>query len=206
MSAASGSRVGLATRPQLHAAIAELARISIPAGRGVTREVFTPEYEQACQFTAGMMRDAGGEVRVDSFGNLWGTWRGAALGEPSVLTGSHIDTTLDAGAYDGVLGVLGAISAVADLRAAGFTPRRTIQVIAFAGEEPRFGSGCIGSRALMGQLSRDDLDAMTDRDGVSIARAMRANGMDPDRIAEAAIDPASVHAFVELHIEQGAVL
>jgi allantoate deiminase len=85
-------------------------------------------------------------------------------------------------------------------------PRRTIEVIGFAGEEPRFGAGCIGSRAMIGALQRSELDTMADRDGVTIAAAMRTVGLDPDRIAEAQFDPAAVAAFLELHIEQGAVL
>jgi hydantoinase/carbamoylase family amidase len=123
-----------------------------------------------------------------------------------VLTGSHIDTTLNAGKYDGVLGVLGAIEAVRSLRDTGFAPRRSIEVIAFAGEEPRFGTGCIGSRALMGELARADLDRLRDRDGTSLAEALVQAGFDPDRIGDARLDTERVHAFVELHIEQGAVL
>jgi hydantoinase/carbamoylase family amidase len=193
-------------RPRLHAEIADLARISQPAGRGVTREVFTSLYSQACEFTAELMREAGLAVHSDPFGNLWGTWAGTDPSLPAVLTGSHVDTTLDAGASDGVLGVLGAIAAVGELRAAGARPRRSIQVIAFAGEEPRFGSGCIGSRALMGQIARSDLDRMVDREGISIAQAMCDVGLDPDRVAEVRLDPRRYHALVELHIEQGRVL
>lgn len=206
MSTSARPVVGRMQRPDLHASIAELAKISTSSGRGVTREVFTPEYSESCEFTAKLMHKAGMSVSTDTFGNLWGTWTGSSPELSTVLTGSHIDTTLDAGAYDGVLGVLGAIAAVADLRDSGFQPLRTIQVIAFAGEEPRFGSGCIGSRALMGQITRQDLDTMQDRDGISIANAMRASGFDPDRLSETVINPDSVHAFVELHIEQGAVL
>ena len=86
------------------------------------------------------------------------------------------------------------------------TPRRSIEVIAFAGEEPRFGTGCIGSRAMVGALARDDLDRLRDRGGTSLAVALLDAGLDPDRLADARLDPARVHAFVELHIEQGAVL
>jgi hydantoinase/carbamoylase family amidase len=78
--------------------------------------------------------------------------------------------------------------------------------VAWAGEEPRFGTGCVGSRAAAGHLSREDLDRLRDRDGVSMAEALRGAGFDPDRLADARIDPASVHALVELHIEQGIVL
>jgi hydantoinase/carbamoylase family amidase len=191
----------------LHGWIDRLAELnSAREGGGITREVYTPEYARATEYVGGLMRDAGLEVRLDSAGNLFGRWPGADAGAGRVLTGSHFDTTLNAGRLDGVLGVLGAIEAVAQLRASGFVPRRTIELIGFAGEEPRFGAGCIGSRAMVGSISRGDLDEMHDRDGVSVAAAMRASGLDPDRLDEARLDAASVHAFVELHIEQGAVL
>jgi len=163
-------------------------------------------YSEATALVADWMQKAGLETRLDAAGNLFGRWSGSDPQLPAVWTGSHFDTTLNAGAYDGVLGVLGAVAAAEQLRAAGFVPRRTIEVIGFAGEEPRFGAGCIGSRALIGALQRSELDTMADRDGVTIATAMRTVGLDPDRIAEAQFDPAAVAAFLELHIEQGAVL
>jgi ureidoglycolate amidohydrolase len=196
-----------ATTASLHTRIDQLARLqSEVLGAGITREVYTPAYSEATALVAEWMRDAGLETRVDAAGNLFGRWSGRDPQLPAVWTGSHFDTTLNAGAYDGVLGVLGAVAAAAQLRADGFVPRRTIEVIGFAGEEPRFGAGCIGSRAMIGALQRSELDTMTDRDGVTIAAAMRTVGLDPDRIAEARFDPADVAAFVELHIEQGAVL
>jgi hydantoinase/carbamoylase family amidase len=191
----------------LRAQIEELAGFNDdPAAGGITREVYTPTYARALDWVAERMRDAGMDTRVDAFGNLWGRWSGSEPDAPRVVTGSHVDTTLNAGKYDGVVGVLGAIDAVARLRADGFVPRRSVEVIAFAGEEPRFGTGCIGSRALVGQLGPDDLERLRDRDGVSLAQALDAAGFPPDQVPSAAIDPAEVHAFVELHIEQGAVL
>jgi len=191
----------------LHAAIERLAALNDdPAAGGITREVFTPTYAAATEQVAEAMRLAGLSVRTDAFGNLRGRWPGADPGTPAVLTGSHYDTTLNAGRFDGVVGVLGAIAAVRRLRDAGFAPARSIDVIGFAGEEPRFGSGCIGSRAFMGQLTRADLDRMHDRHGTSLAEALRGYGLDPDAVPEAAEDPSSIHVFVELHIEQGAVL
>jgi hydantoinase/carbamoylase family amidase len=192
---------------ELHAAIERLATLNDdPAAGGITREVFTPTYRAAAEQVAEAMEAAGLAVRTDAFGNLRGRWEGAEPGAPAVLTGSHFDTTLNAGRYDGVVGVLGAIAAVRQLRAGGFAPRRAIEVIGFAGEEPRFGSGCIGSRAFMGALDRADLDRMHDRDGVTLAEALRGYGLDPDAVPEAAEPPGAAHAFVELHIEQGAVL
>ena len=79
-------------------------------------------------------------------------------------------------------------------------------IVAWAGEEPRFGTGCVGSRCAAGELSRADLDRLADRAQITMAAALRAAGFDPDRVAEAAIDPATVHALVELHIEQAIVL
>jgi hydantoinase/carbamoylase family amidase len=191
----------------LHERIEQLAAInSGREGGGITREVYTPEYDQAIEVVSALMGDAGLEVRLDSVGNLFGRWPGADPGAPRVLTGSHFDTTLNAGRFDGVVGVLGGIEAVRELRRAGLQPRRTIEVVGVAGEEPRFGAGCIGSRAMIGALTREQLEEMRDRDGVSAAEAMRERGLDPDRLDDAVLDAKNVHAFVELHIEQGAVL
>ncbi|MET0769100.1 MAG: hydantoinase/carbamoylase family amidase, partial [Solirubrobacteraceae bacterium] len=192
---------------RLDEAIAELAEYNDdPAAGGMTREVYTPTYAAALERVAGWMEEVGLAVRLDAVGNLYGRWEGSEPEAPRVLTGSHVDTTLNAGRYDGVVGVLGAIEAVRHLREQGVTPRRTVELVAWAGEEPRFGTGCVGSRAAAGALSRDDLDVLRDRAGVSMAEALREAGFDPDRLAEAELDPAGVHALVELHIEQGAVL
>jgi allantoate deiminase len=191
----------------IHEQIAELARLNDdPGGGGITREVYTPTYARAVELVSGWMREAGLEVRLDAVGNLFGRWPGADPQAPVVLTGSHIDTTLNAGRYDGVVGVLGAIAAIHLLRERGFAPQRSLELVAWAGEEPRFGTGCVGSRCAAGTLGRADLDALADRDGISMAAALREAGFDPDRVADARIEPASVHALVELHIEQGAVL
>ena len=192
---------------RLHARIAELATFNDdPAAGGITREIYTPTYGRALDRVIAWMREAGLETRLDAVGNLYGSWAGSDLDAPRVLTGSHVDTTLNAGAYDGVLGVLGAIEAVESLRAAGFTPTRTVEVIAWAGEEPRFGTGCVGSRCAAGELARADLDRLIDRDGVTMAAALREAGFDPDALSDAVIDPATVHTLVELHIEQAIVL
>jgi hydantoinase/carbamoylase family amidase len=191
----------------LHHRIDQLAQIqSEVLGVGVTREVYTPAYTEATDLIAGWMRELELETRIDSVGNLFGRWQGEQPELPLVLTGSHFDTTLDAGRFDGVLGVLGAIDAISRLQAEGFRPRRSIEVVGFAGEEPRFGAGCVGSRAMVGSLSPDDLSRMRDRRGVSVAEAMRAVGLDPDHLGQALLDADAIHMLVELHIEQGAVL
>jgi len=187
----------------LHDRIAELAGFNDdPGAGGITREVYTPTYAAALERVAEWMREAGLRTRLDAVGNLYGRREGSDPGAPAVLTGSHVDTTLNAGRYDGVIGVLGAIEALRSLR----HMRRPIEVVAWAGEEPRFGTGCVGSRVAAGELMRDDLDRLRDREGVTMAAALREAGFDPDRLGEALIDPESVHALVELHIEQGIVL
>jgi ureidoglycolate amidohydrolase len=197
----------LGTQASIHRQLDELAAFdSDPNSPGVTREVFTPAYAEANRYVSAVMTAAGLETRSDPFGNLFGRLEGSEPNAARVLTGSHIDTTLNAGRYDGTVGVLGAVEAVRTLIDSGVHPRRTIEVVCMAGEEPRFGTGCLGSRVLAGGLTRQELDAIRDRDGVSVAQALRNYGLDPDEIADARLDLTSIHAFVELHVEQGAVL
>jgi hydantoinase/carbamoylase family amidase len=199
--------VAVVSAGHLHDRIAELATYNDdPASGGITREIYTPTYGRALERVIAWMREAGLQTRLDAVGNLYGSWAGSEPGAPRVLTGSHVDTTLNAGAYDGVLGVLGAVEAIEALRASGTAPRRTIEVIAWAGEEPRFGTGCVGSRCAAGAMTRADLDELVDRDGISMATALTDAGLNPDALADAVIDPATVHALVELHIEQAIVL
>ncbi len=181
--------------------IAELAEINDEqVGSGITREVYTPSYTRSVELVRGWMEAAGLTTRVDAAGNLFGRLEGTDPGLPALLTGSHFDTTLNAGRYDGVLGVLGAIEAVDRLEV---RLRRSIEVIGFAGEEPRFGAGCIGSRAMVGLLSREDLDRMVDRNGVTVAEAMRGVGLEPEAIEHARVRPGDYCGHLELHIEQG---
>lgn len=187
----------------LHDAIDELAQFNqAPELGGITREVYTPEYDLARDFVAAQLSARELPTRIDAVGNLIGALEGSEPDLPRVMTGSHIDTTLNAGRYDGVVGVLGGIEALARI-AAGPRPRRTIELIAFAGEEPRFGRGCIGSQMMAGRLQRRDLDLLRDRDGVTVAQALTAAGLDPEQAEEARVPPADVHAMLELHIEQG---
>src|SRR6188472_37716 len=101
----------------LHDAIAELARFNDePTAGGITREVYTPTYAAALDRVAEWMRAVGLEVRLDAVGNLFGRWEGSEPDAAVVLTGSHIDTTLNAGRFDGVVGVVGAIEALGAMR------------------------------------------------------------------------------------------
>ncbi len=194
-------------RPRLHDALARLATYSdTPPQRGITREVYGPTYMRALEFVREAMEAAGLTTRVDAMGNLVGRAVGTEPALPRVCTGSHFDTTLDAGAYDGVVGVLGAIEAIHLLRERHAVLRRTVEVIGFAGEEPRFGLGCLGSRAMMGQIGPERLQQLIDRDGVTLATALARAGLDPAEVGRARVPVAEMHAFIELHVEQGGTL
>ena len=144
----------------------------------------------------------GMDCAPDRNGNLWAWW-----GEPgpdAVVTGSHLDSVPDGGAYDGPLGLLAAFCAVDELRDRGVRPARPLAVAAFTEEEGgRFGVACLGSRLLTGAIEPDRARALTDADGISLAEAMRAAGQDPDAIGADPALLATIGAFVELHIEQG---
>jgi allantoate deiminase len=191
---------------RLWARLSGLAEIGRSEGGGVTRLSFTEEERAAKDLVASYMREAGLEVREDAAGNLIGRRAGSDEGAPVLLTGSHVDSVPNGGDFDGPLGVLAAVEALQVMEERGVETERPIEVVAFADEEgARFGFGMIGSRAMVGTLTPEDLDR-EDESGVSIAGAMRDSGLDPERIGEAARPEGSIHAYVELHIEQGKIL
>jgi ureidoglycolate amidohydrolase len=160
-----------------------------------------------------LMAAAGLAVAEDTMGSIFGTWApsdAAAAARPAVLTGSHCDAIPGAGAYDGTLGVLGGVAALTALRSAGFRPARPLVVVMFTSEEPtRFGLSCLGSRAMAGALTPVRLAALRDANGTSFLEAARAAGAgggaadEAAALAAARLREARVHAFLELHIEQG---
>ena len=141
----------------------------------------------------------------DRNGNQWAWW-----GEPgpnAVVTGSHLDSVPDGGAYDGPLGVVSAFLAVDELRAQGVTPTRPFAVTNFADEEgARFGVACMGSRLLTGAIEPERACALRDADGVTLGEAMRAAGVDPDGLGRDEQALERIGVFVELHVEQGRAL
>ncbi len=186
--------------------LGELAEIGKHEEGGVARLSFTPEEREAKDLVASYMREAGLAVRQDAAGNLFGRREGRDPGAPAVLVGSHVDSVMNGGDFDGPLGVLGGIEVLQSMEEGGVQTERPVEVVAFTDEEgARFSLGMIGSRALTGTLSPEDL-RHEDKDGVSIEEAMREVGLDPGSIDDAARAPASLAAYLELHIEQGKVL
>ena len=176
----------------------ELARI---AGRGtsVSRLGLSADEQQARDLVGGWLKARGAQVRRDAAANLYARFPGD--GE-AILVGSHLDSVPDGGRFDGALGVLCAVEAVESLIDAKATMRRPIEVVAWADEEgARFGVGLFGSTAAFGRLARGVGDRR-DRDGISIAEALRALGEEGDPAA-ARREPKALAAYLELHIEQG---
>ncbi|MEV0647609.1 allantoate amidohydrolase [Phytomonospora sp. NPDC050363] len=148
-------------------------------------------------------RERGLTVETDRNGNLWAWWGAPAAGD-AVVTGSHLDSVPDGGAFDGPLGVVSAFAALDLLRAGGFEPRRPIGVAAFVEEEgARFGLACLGSRLLTGAVDPAKARALTDEQGTTLADAMSSAGFDPERIGRDQRLLDRIGVYVELHIEQG---
>ena len=190
----------------LHRQIDELAAISEAPAPVVTRVLFSDADLAARRLVEGWCREAGLTVRGDAVGNIFARWEGADPSLPPVATGSHIDAIPNAGRYDGVVGVLGGLAAIRDLRRAGFQPRRSVELIVFTAEEPtRFSLGCLGSRLLGGALDPAAADALRDREGRTLAEWRAGAGCAGD-LAGVRLEPGHYAAFVELHIEQGPIL
>ncbi|MFO7311416.1 MAG: M20 family metallo-hydrolase [Bacillota bacterium] len=186
--------------------LVELNRIGETVEGGVTRLGFSQEEEAAVRLCEQWMRELGLVVRRDSVGNLYGRRPGRREG-PAVVTGSHVDSVPNGGKYDGVVGVLCALEAVGLFAARNIVTEYPLEVVVFRCEESsRFGVATLGSRAVAGSLREEDLHRLCDADGVTVAQAMAALGLEPRRLAEARRAPGSVRAFVEIHVEQGTVL
>ena len=182
-----------------------LGAITEEPGR-VTRTYLTAQHREAGDRIIGWMRGAGMDADYDALGNVVGRYAAADADAPFVITGSHMDSVVNAGKYDGVFGILTAIACVRDLRARGKRLPFTFEVVAFGDEEGvRFGVTLIGSKALGGNFDPAFL-GKTDANGISLRDAITSFGGDPEAIPALRRDPRRVAAFVESHIEQGPVL
>ncbi len=169
-----------------------------PVGRsassgGYFRQPFTtPERELHAWFVE-QCSARGLRVESDGFGNVVGWWD---IGSgPAVLTGSHLDSVLDGGAYDGPLGVVSALAAIDLMRSRGVVPERPVGVSVFVEEEgSRFGLACLGSRLAAGAMPWSDARSLRDRDGVALGDVVAGGS---------STLLSSVGTFVELHVEQG---
>ena len=174
-------------------------------GKGVTRFTFSEPYMQARAYVTEELQEIGARVATTIGGNLCGRIEGSATGLASVMTGSHIDSVLHGGRFDGVAGVVAALEVARVMAEEKLPHRHPVDVVVFAEEEgSRFGSVMIGSRAWVGKLALEDLHRLRDKDGVSYAAAMANAGLAPEDTM--LLKPGMVKAMIELHIEQSLVL
>ncbi|RZQ60941.1 M20 family metallo-hydrolase [Amycolatopsis suaedae] len=185
--------------------IAEIARFHDSSLPGWSREVFSEPYRASRDWVRGRMAEAGLEVTADAAGNIVGRLPGTH-GGPALVTGSHTDTVRQGGRFDGIVGVLAGIEVAQRLRETGVRLAHDLVVADFLGEEANeFGISCMGSRSVAGVLLPEHLDRV-DGSGQRLGDAMAAFGLDPQAALRQAWDPADVHAYVELHVEQGPLL
>jgi ureidoglycolate amidohydrolase len=192
---------------RLQAQIDALASISEAPAPVVTRVLFSDADLKARAFVKSICCKLDLAIREDAIGNIFARWPGLNPKLPPVATGSHIDAIPNAGRYDGVVGVLGAIEAVRALKRFRFQPKRSIELITFTAEEPtRFGIGCLGSRLLAGALSLSKANSLRDREGHDLTYWRKRAGLGKQNIKSVRLARNSYSAFVELHIEQGPLL
>src|SRR5579864_9643352 len=176
------------------------------SSNNLTRIFLSPEHRAAADLIMTWMREAGMRAHLDAIGNVCGRYEGERPGQPCLMLGSHYDTVRDAGKWDGPLGLITAISCVADLHRRNVRLPFAIEVVGFADEEGvRYASTLLGSRAVAGTFDESVLSTR-DRDGVSMRDAMSTFGLDPEHVGAAARVRRELFAYLELHIEQGPVL
>jgi allantoate deiminase len=172
----------------------------------LTRIFLSPEHRAAAVLLLSWMESAGMRAHLDAIGNVCGRYEGDRPGLPCLMLGSHYDTVRDAGKWDGPLGLITAISCVADLNRRGRRLPFAVEVVGFADEEGvRFASTLLGSRAVAGTFDEAALGA-GDEAGITMREALSQFGLDPEHIGAAARARRELHGYVELHIEQGPVL
>ncbi|OKJ83773.1 allantoate amidohydrolase [Streptomyces sp. TSRI0107] len=195
------------TAPSFHEMWRELLPIGRHPGSGGYRRFAWTDRDAECRdWFEVQARARGLAYEVDRNGNQW-AWLGDPAAGDAVVTGSHLDSVPDGGAFDGPLGVVSAFAALDELRGRGARLTKPLGIVNFGDEEgARFGLACVGSRLAAGQLTVEHAHRLTDGDGITLPRAMEAAGHDPDAIGADPERLARIGAFVELHVEQGRAL
>lgn len=183
-----------------------LAGFGATAEGGVSRPSFSPADRDARRWVAQRCEEAGLAYREDAAGNIFVRLEPVdPVDDTTVWTGSHLDSVPNGGPLDGALGVMASLEVVRTLKESSAPLRRAVEVVSFADEEGAY-LGFLGSRAAIGGFTAEQLDVVRGRDGVRLVEAMDAAGYPPHALPAARVEPATVAAYVELHIEQGAVL
>lgn len=184
-----------------------VSRIGIGDHGSVTRLVFSIKELRSRQLLIHLMTQAGLKIHIDRIGNIFGRWNGANPKAPAVLAGSHLDTVIQGGKFDGPVGVIGALEAVRTLKENKLPLSCPVEVVCFVGEESsRFGFSTLGSSLVAGVVQTKDLANAVDSHGTKLEDILSSMGIYRDNMASLKRDPASVKAYFELHIEQGPIL
>ena len=177
-------------------------------GGGLTRLAFSKEDLEARKFLINLIEKNGFKLKIDNVGNIYAIYdEGCEADAKPVCVGSHIDSVPNGGFYDGTLGVMAGLEALSSIKEAGIKLKRPLWLINFCCEESsRFKTATIGSKIISGKLSQQRLHELKDEDEISLFEAMSAAGFKPQNLDDAILKENSLHAYLELHIEQGPVL
>lgn len=194
-------------KERLFQRIMAMAEIVNPDEPPYSRRCFTDTFLAGRQWLEEQFRSAGLTVSTDAGANLIGRLPGTEAGLPSIMIGSHTDTVRGGGRFDGIAGVLSGLEVAQALQENKVALRHPLEVVDFLGEEPNdYGSSCVGSRAMVGQLSRTLLSS-TNAEGETLGAAIDRMGGDSRRLLQGPLrQHGSIRAFLELHIEQGPLL
>ena len=177
-------------------------------GGGLTRLAFSKEDLEARKFLINLIEKNGFKLKIDNVGNIYAIYdEGCEADAKPVCVGSHIDSVPNGGFYDGTLGVMAGLEALSSIKEAGIKLKRPLWLINFCCEESsRFKTATIGSKIISGKLGEQRLHELKDEDEISLFEAMSAAGFKPQNLDDAILKENSLHAYLELHIEQGPVL
>ncbi len=184
-----------------------VSRIGIGDHGSVTRLVFSIKELRGRQFLIHQMRQIGLQIHIDRIGNIFGRLDGANAKAPALLVGSHLDTVLHGGKFDGTMGVIAALEAVRTLKEQKLVLQSPVEVVCFVGEESsRFGYSTLGSSLVAGEIRAKDLAHAADSQGTKLEDILTSMGIYRKNLRSMRRDPSTIKAYLELHIEQGPIL
>jgi beta-ureidopropionase / N-carbamoyl-L-amino-acid hydrolase len=184
-----------------------VSRIGIGDHGSVTRLVFSIKELRSRQFLIHQMRQIGLQIHIDRIGNIFGRLDGANAKAPALLVGSHLDTVLHGGKFDGTIGVIAALEAVRILKEQKLVLQSPVEVVCFVGEESsRFGYSTLGSSLVAGEIRAKDLAHAVDTQGTKLEDILASMGIYRNNLRSMSRDPSTIKAYLELHIEQGPIL
>jgi len=187
---------------RLQSTLVKLSEYGRNLDGGVTRLGYSETDMAAREYVIGLMKDAGLSIRIDPAGNIFG-YRDGSQKLPVILFGSHIDSVVHGGNYDGDVGSLGAIEVIRALNESSTRTRHPLEVVIWTNEEGNhFGIGTLGSGVAAGVIG-PEIRERKDETGTTFAEWLRRYGQDPAKLADARIAQGRLAASLELHIEQG---